>query len=303
MNHLHPVNDHRHQYDRRASTAKSTPSATQLPTPSRSNLGPLTTTFIPPSQCSRVFLACPTCDSAWQGLSCDSQGAPQDDTACWPTATSYPVQSQAALSGFGFYSPGLICPTGYSSACSAVSTRPNEPAPTAIVTSAPMNGSFQFPMVEGETAVGCCPTGYTCAQYPGHGWQTCHQVATSTMLKAVTCGSGRGLGVNGLNIPTTAGAKTISKMDMWAPLVQINWQSTDREPRSINKAAPSPTPTVAWVNATTSATQASLHPLSTSAITGISVSSVLLILCLSSIFMYFFWLRKRFSRRPPHLSP
>lgn len=47
--------------------------------------------------------------------------------------------------GWGFYSPGLVCPHGYTSACTATA-------------GGDAQWPVQFEMLEGETAVGCCPT-------------------------------------------------------------------------------------------------------------------------------------------------
>ena len=108
----------------------------------RSNLGPLTTTFTPAPSCSVNIYRADDPSIAWQGQECSS-GNPNDATQCWPTATvSAP---QPPFFGWGFYSPGLICPQGYTVACTTASN------PAGAF-------SFQFPLLPSETAVGCCPT-------------------------------------------------------------------------------------------------------------------------------------------------
>ena len=80
-------------------------------------------------------------------------GAPRDVTTCWPPALvtkSYP----SILNGYGYYSPGLICPSGYTTACAQDLSNSKL---TGFLSSL-KSFSFQFGPVEGETAVGCCPT-------------------------------------------------------------------------------------------------------------------------------------------------
>ncbi|KAL2165830.1 hypothetical protein VTG60DRAFT_3735 [Thermothelomyces hinnuleus] len=86
----------------------------------RTILGPLTTVFTPPAPCTYAVGWCSTCDVAWWGQTC-AQSSVQDDTNCWPTTMDgAPEPSQAALYGRGFYSPGLECPEGYTTACTAI---------------------------------------------------------------------------------------------------------------------------------------------------------------------------------------
>ncbi|KAF2234144.1 hypothetical protein EV356DRAFT_181507 [Viridothelium virens] len=149
-------------------------------TPTRPILGPLTTTFTAPSSCSAVFSS-PASDnlseaptspvySASQGIRCDvytlvENGVEDaeflnDNEDCWPSAMSSKSPGSysmeffvATFDGWGFYSPGLLCPNGYTSACSAALLSNG-------VSSTIANGQsfeFQFPLVPGETAVGCCP--------------------------------------------------------------------------------------------------------------------------------------------------
>ena len=127
-------------------------SAAPIPTPTRPNLGPLTTVFVPPPHCTRAALSG---SNAVFGQSCsavdEKTATPADDTGCWPRATAYPTPAagKPSLAGMGFYSPGLLCPTGYVSACTAVSATKGASGRAPEVT-----GRFMFPLVAGETAVG-----------------------------------------------------------------------------------------------------------------------------------------------------
>ena len=126
------------------------PTSTTSPT---GLLGPLTTTFTPPTACSTPVFRFPpgvlqaSFQSASQAQTCSSSPGFQlliDATTCWPNHVSLP-QSSISLHGAGYYSPGLICPVGYSTACTATGTGGS-------------NFEYQFPLSVGdETAVGCCP--------------------------------------------------------------------------------------------------------------------------------------------------
>jgi hypothetical protein len=129
-----------------APTAAATPSvaAAALVGQEGANLGPLTTTFTPPPACATAVAACPTCNSALLGQSCDAAGAPVDAASCWPAMTGAAASPSAPFHGLGFYSPGVACPNGYASACSATA-------------GASSGWAMQFNLAALETAVGCCP--------------------------------------------------------------------------------------------------------------------------------------------------
>ena len=123
---------------------------------SRTIIGPLKSTFTPPPACSILVAQCATCTNAWQGQSCYSidssdEGA-EDQASCWPSATV--TTPPAPLAGWGFYSPGLNCPVGYTSACTAISQAQGSSSSVSLIT--PF--VFQYSLNAGETAVGCCPT-------------------------------------------------------------------------------------------------------------------------------------------------
>jgi len=115
----------------------------------RSILGPLTTTFVYPSSCSVVVKDCVTCDKGYQAQTCGTNGfntqGVQDDPGCWPPRSPDIAVTEVALLGWGIYTPGIICPDGYTTACAATEG---------------VDGGFpfQFSLEKSETAVGCCPT-------------------------------------------------------------------------------------------------------------------------------------------------
>ncbi|KAH8771020.1 hypothetical protein F5883DRAFT_551694 [Diaporthe sp. PMI_573] len=138
-----------------------------------------------------------------------------------------PSAGHLPFRGWGFYSPGLICPHGYTSACTATAKGGAQ-------------WPVQFVMLEGETAVGCCPTGYTCFNSESSG-ASCALTATSTAMTMATCDSAASM-VSFLETyplvteetyiltggdQSTISTTTIETMTAWAPMIQINWRSTD----------------------------------------------------------------------------
>ncbi|KAK3986046.1 hypothetical protein QBC44DRAFT_297756 [Cladorrhinum sp. PSN332] len=188
------------------------------------NLGPLTTTFTPPSACATavavpsngllggLFGGGPGHDIAYLGQAC-SQGNPAEAASCWPETSKGAPSKETSLRGF--YSPGLHCPAGYARACSATGGSGGK-----------SDWPVQFRLVAGETAVGCCPSGYACANING---QTCTRVATSTAVPAiVTC--------DGSNFKTID-PEAVPTITLMAPMIQINFQRTDLPSSTIDPLA------------------------------------------------------------------
>jgi hypothetical protein len=112
-------------------------------------LGPLTTAWSMPDSCTVHVVNCPTCTEGFRGQQCgQTKGTgsviAMDHTSCWPPVTTQAGTPRHPFVGWGFYSPGLACPTGYTTACTAeYGNRPG--------------WEIQFKLVPGETAIGCCP--------------------------------------------------------------------------------------------------------------------------------------------------
>ena len=126
-------------------------------------LGPLTTTFTPLPGCTTLFVSPDQPYYLYQGQTCTDSETFVDDPQCWPTPETLRSRSIAAenLSGRGFYSPGLVCPAGFTSACRLTGTY-HQAFPTATESSTwrtafDPNFQFQFGLLPEETAVGCCP--------------------------------------------------------------------------------------------------------------------------------------------------
>ncbi|KAI7775583.1 hypothetical protein LA080_006546 [Diaporthe eres] len=215
----------------------------------RTILGPLTTTFTPPISCGyinapRTF---PNGRIGWRGQSCERQSVNGmiDATQRWPPTTAGAAYPSTPFSGWGFYSPGLACPHGYTSACTATA-----------------NGNAQLPvqfmMLDGETAVGCCPSGYTCFKLAAG--VSCSLLTTSTVITMASCNSDDTMNpvmqtfpyltvltTTAEEPPTITTTTMIESFTAWAPMIQINWRSTDlaTTPTSV------PSSTTAPLNATT----------------------------------------------------
>ena len=218
-------------------------------TPLRSNLGPLTTTFTPPATCSVLGINSFPPTVAYQAQHCftttsvpgttiqftDNSGSKTsiavsatvtsiiysggvaDDITCRPSTT---YRNPADAGGYGFYSPGLICPSGWHKACTAELDTNGSPVPiSGTHTSFP----FEYALMPGETAIGCCPHSYYCANNP----QTCESLVTSGVVKATSCIDTTHTSTFDLTVPISTGTQTVRTVMAYAPLIQLVWQSTD----------------------------------------------------------------------------
>ncbi|KAL8397145.1 hypothetical protein RB594_004019 [Gaeumannomyces avenae] len=183
-----------------------------MPSP-RTLLGPLTTAWTPPSICTMAMAGCGTCTTLWQGQSCNPERRAHDWTDCWPPRSAG-VPDPGVMMGWGLYSPAYECPAGYSTA--------------ALATSGAASGwSVGYSMAGGETAVACCPSGYSISSVVATGTtgQTCVAVVTSTTsLSTVQCISGSFANFNLVTLPNTDSPGTYT---VFAPLFQLNHRAQD----------------------------------------------------------------------------
>ncbi|KAH8701082.1 hypothetical protein BGW36DRAFT_460139 [Talaromyces proteolyticus] len=270
-------------------------------TSARDNLGPLITPFTYPSACAYAILDCSTCSDAWQGQTCSDNGNvgdSQDDPDCWPPRINGNLLTSPPFMGGGFYSPGISCPVGYTSACSA--------------TGGGHTGySFQYNLLDAETAIGCCPSGYTCG-YISAGVdasvQTCVSTVSTGQFSAIQCYGSTSV-LTQQTVPTTVAASVtatasdassdviIQTMTIKAPLFQIIYKSSDL-PKSTSTTIPTSTiMTAPTIKAPTSQPDTSL---STGAKAGIGVGAAVggLILIGAAIFLLF--LRRKRPRKQFH---
>jgi hypothetical protein len=152
-------------------TNKQKPSMTSASTaPSTiTNFGPLTTTFTPPASCmpSNTGLYCYTGYCAW-GFSCGTASAVSAEswillTECLPSYSllNYATVVRGILETTIVYSPGLICPQGYTTVLQQIGTKgtywtnlwtQSQPYSTLSI-----NAPINLEVSPGETAVVCCP--------------------------------------------------------------------------------------------------------------------------------------------------
>ncbi|ORY58519.1 uncharacterized protein BCR38DRAFT_413371 [Pseudomassariella vexata] len=208
----------------------------------RTLLGPLTTTWTPPPVCSYAMaLGCATCSTGWQGQTCNEKSLAHDYTDCWPPRSSK-FPDPGVMMGWGFYSPGIACPVGYTTA--------------AIATQGGKTGwGLEFSMTEGETAAACCPSGFspssieTLNTYAA----TCIVVATQSSFSTVVCDSGSFTDFSVITIPNN----DLSSFTVYAPLFQLNFQASDIPAPSTTTPSEEPTSTSQTVPTSTTASAAS----------------------------------------------
>ncbi|KAK8044215.1 hypothetical protein PG993_004239 [Apiospora rasikravindrae] len=190
----------------------------------RNVLGPLTTVFTPDPTCVTPMAG--YCQSqywvAWQGQVCTPLANPPAGPPYTPGAATTDVAATGYLGGWGFYSPGLACPSGSTSACSKTADDPDDDD----------GFTFQFPLTAGETAVGCCPTSFSCV-LDASGRNTCLRTVRSTVYDVVSCGGTAPPGT----VTGTWYATSTTYHNIYAPLIQINWRAEDLPARPTNSAA------------------------------------------------------------------
>ncbi|KAK0666807.1 hypothetical protein QBC41DRAFT_255490 [Cercophora samala] len=170
----------------------------------RKILGDLTTTFTAPEPCWTPAHH-PEINVGWLGQTCGPMGI-QDNAACWPPTTTGAPRTNSAFFGWGFYSPGLECPAGYQSACTASATS--------------QGWRVQFKMEPEETFVGCCPEGYACHNENG---QTCISNARATTISTYQCESGSQINLAPMTLPH----QNWSQAYIYAPMIQLAWKPSD----------------------------------------------------------------------------
>ncbi|KAK8074971.1 hypothetical protein PG997_009634 [Apiospora hydei] len=262
--------------------------------PTRQILGPLTTPWQQPEGCSVIVRR----DSSytgelWQGQSCQMTASAAQSNywihqahECFPPPTAAATTPTASwYDNWGFYSPGVACPVGWTRACSATCGEVG----TALALLDPMT------LQAGETAAECCPEGYTCMA----GFPKCRRLLT-TPFGAIVCDAT----AVGVQIPVPSpylnkeGAGTsVASFTVGMPMVQVVWRETDL-PASM-RSRPSSTTTVAMeTNATApKSTDIAAVGLSEGAKVGLAVGASLgAVIVLISI-AFFVFVRRHRRRR------
>ena len=199
-----------------------------------------------------------------------------------------PTVDALELSGFGYYSPGLECPAGYTTACHGGLAASNQRS----------SFTFQFPLRALESAIGCCPSSMGCAV---RDFQICTAAFSgSNAPRQYVCGD-------------TAVPQTADTLQMWtaqAPLVQLKWQSTDTATSTPIKAmastrtATSASPALATFSTASSETPSPNHPSKAGDIAGGVVGGVAgLALVLASVYLFLRFPRRRSNAQSKSGSP
>nr|POE77823.1 hypothetical protein CFP56_09466 [Quercus suber] len=257
-------------------------------------LGPLTTVFTSPAFClGNVAVATYPVDPyvwAFPNQQCVDETDFYFATKCWPSL-SFPVLVDMGLSvaKWGYYSPGIACPSGYYSAGSATASGSSNFVPTYSITM-------------GETAVGCCPESYTLA----HG--QCRSSA-STIHSGRTCVNSTFTDFATEAVPTLVTATfhsepyttAVSSAVYIADYIEIRWQSSDRlstiTPTAISSATMSPAPaatsTAVMSTSTSSPSAAAISPTPQSIDAKIAIATVvpLALLAVCAV-LSFYWQRR-----------
>src|SRR3569833_2167926 len=146
---------------------------------------------------------------------CNQASNAHDWTDCWPPRASS-MPDPGVFMGWGIYSPGVVCPAGFTTA--------------AMATYGGSTGwSIVYPLSSGETAAACCPTGFSCSgiETLNTYGQTCVLTVTSAAFSTVQCNSGSYNDFSLLSFPRTISGKVQSSFVLFAPLIQINFQASD----------------------------------------------------------------------------
>ena len=122
--------------------------------------------------------------------------------------------------------------------------------------------------------------------------QTCIWVATSTTISVVTCQSGTSGNLEYVTVPTTTSNVAVSEYTLFAPLIQMNWQSTDR-PSSSPTSTPTSSGTSSALPTATSPPSSGLTP---GAKTGIGVGVTLGALAVVAL-IFLYWKRRNARSR------
>ncbi|KAK4152980.1 hypothetical protein C8A00DRAFT_15763 [Chaetomidium leptoderma] len=261
-------------------------------------LGPLTTAWSMPDACTVYVPACATCTKAYRGQQCSGKVAGSDGADCWPPVTVRETPKPPFF-GWGFYSPGLACPTGYTTACTA------EYGGRA-------GWDIQFTLVPGETAVGCCPQDFSCTNRGGG--NVCVAVAsvgTQMIVETGVC-PGPGLAITGIAQATfpdiitttiTGAVQTATReMILLAPMFQLNYKASDLASASSSATTasatgtnqdPDPDANTSGSDASSAASANNQGGLSTGAIAGIGVGAALGGILFAAAAGWLWWKRRK----------
>ncbi|KAI1294108.1 hypothetical protein F5Y03DRAFT_319929 [Xylaria venustula] len=253
----------------------------------RTNLGPLTTNTFKYA-CTEVIQECDDCDVGWAAQTC-IDGIVTDNTDCWPPrATDVPKTSGAVL-GWGIYSPGIVCPGGFTSAAGATHGGSSD-------------FSFQYPLTAGETAIGCCPKGGFSPIQDPNGYQTCVQFKPTTSFLVGSCGTD-GPTYTPFSVGGTLNSTQYNSFSVSAPFLQVVYQASDLRGTSSTHSSTSSTSTTQSTtskpNGPKSGSSSKSSGLSPGATAGIAIGAILGAIFIATAAFCFWRVRRRRRRASP----
>lgn len=243
----------------------------------RTNLDPLTTVFTAKPACSIALMDSLFDGRAWRAQSCMTTSFDTyytdtsfvDDKSCYPFASLSGTQVlyDASDLGLAVFSPGLYCPSGYTTAC---------------VGYAGSTGVYPFlnPITGSETAAACCPVGF--------GFQTEGAVVDGIMLRGQKCIStlrlgslllGECTGEASPKLTACSWSNASNPFTVAAQVIQLVWQPSDLaiSGPSVTTAT---TATTSGTAATTTPPKSSSKAISMGAVIGMSVGGAALLVAI-----------------------
>ncbi|KAI1152431.1 hypothetical protein F4825DRAFT_310081 [Nemania diffusa] len=206
----------------------------------RTNLGPLTTNSWTYT-CTEVIQECSDCDNGWAAQTC-IDGVVTDNQECWPPRATNVPKTSGALDAWGVYSPGIVCPGGYTSVATAIQSS--------------SDFEFQYPLKAKETAIGCCPTGGFSAVRDVFNTQTCLQFRPTTSFLVGSCGTA-GPTFTPFSVGGTLNSTRYPNFSVNAPFLMLVYQASDLPATSTSSSTSSSSSSSSNNNGTPSATSSS----------------------------------------------
>ncbi|KAL6803034.1 hypothetical protein GGI42DRAFT_342430 [Trichoderma sp. SZMC 28013] len=271
----------------------------------RSDLGPLTTIFTPPVDCTSLQFI--EWDALVQNVAVSRYcyeslfwDGPRGSVikSCFPEGFASLYNARTADDDYriGVYSPASICPSGYTVACvhSRIKGQSNPFANRKIVSA---DSAIWNLLRDGETATGCCPIGYGCDQIQA---ATC--AARNDYILLVT----DGIKCPGTITPYTSPSMAVSAVAMKVMVVHAATTehttthiSTSSAPTSSAPTPSTPTPSVptSSVPRENSLPKPSLGvPLAAKIAIGVAIPLVAILIGAACFFIYRYRRKRKLSQ-------
>ncbi|KAI1424272.1 hypothetical protein F5Y12DRAFT_460576 [Xylaria sp. FL1777] len=249
----------------------------------RTNLGPLTTNTWTYT-CTEVIQECGNCDVGWAAQTC-IDGTVTDNQECWPPRATDVPETSGAVFGWGIYSPGIICPGGFTSAAAATHGGSSD-------------FDFQYPLTAGETAIGCCPSGGFSPIQDVNKYQTCVQFNPTTSFLVGSCGTD-GPTYTPFSVGGMLNSTQYHSFSVSAPFLQVVYQASDLPGKStLSSTSGTSTSTTSQPN-NPSPESSKSSGLSPGATAGIAIGASLGVIFIVTA-AFFLWRARQRQQASPH---